>query len=51
MLWGFNDCHGDLRTYKGCVRNKNCPAGCIAKGHIANERLTFYTRYLHSVGT
>ena len=44
-------CNRDLRTYEGCVRNKNRPEGCIAKGYLANECLTFCARYLHGVET
>lgn len=51
MLWDFNDCHRDLRTYKGCDPNKNCPEGCIAERYTTNECLTFYARYLHGVET
>ena len=35
-----------LRTVKGYVRNKAHPEGSIAKGYIAEECLTFCSRFL-----
>ncbi|XP_073117096.1 uncharacterized protein [Elaeis guineensis] len=40
-----------LRTLKSYVRNKARPEGSIARGYLANECLTFCSRYLNSVET
>ncbi|XP_073116140.1 uncharacterized protein [Elaeis guineensis] len=40
-----------LRTLKSYVRNKARPEGSIARDYLANECLTFCSRYLNSVET
>ncbi len=40
-----------LRRYKGYVRNKAAPEGSIAEGYVAEELLTFCSRYLESSQT
>lgn len=40
-----------MRTLKSYVRNKARPEGSIARGYLANECLTFCSRYLNSVET
>jgi hypothetical protein len=35
-----------LGGFKSNVRNKAAPEGCIAKGYIATELVTFCVRYL-----
>ena len=47
MLW--NDRY--LRTLKSYVRNKSRPEGSIVEGYIAEECITFCSRYLHDVET
>jgi hypothetical protein len=37
-----------LHRYKGYVRNKATPEGSIVEGYIAEELLTFCSRYLES---
>lgn len=32
---------------KSYVRNRACPEGCIAEGYLAQETLTFASRYLN----
>ncbi|XP_062164972.1 uncharacterized protein LOC133871559 [Alnus glutinosa] len=40
-----------LRSYKGYIRNKAAPEGSIAEGYVAEELLTFCSRYLESSQT
>ncbi|XP_038697901.1 uncharacterized protein LOC119995458 [Tripterygium wilfordii] len=40
-----------LCTLKGYVRNKARPEGSIAEGYLAEECMTFCSRYLHDIGT
>lgn len=40
-----------LRTLKSYVRNKNRPEGSIAEGYLAEESLTFCSRYLKNIST
>ncbi|XP_020082200.1 uncharacterized protein LOC109705831 isoform X1 [Ananas comosus] len=40
-----------LYTLKGYIRNRACPEGSIAEGYIANECMTFCSRYLHGMDT
>ncbi|XP_060960875.1 uncharacterized protein LOC115723900 [Cannabis sativa] len=40
-----------LSKLKSYVRNKNKPEGCIAEGYLANECLTFCSRYIEGVET
>ena len=40
-----------LRTLKAYVRNRAYPEGSIAEGYIANECLTFCSRYFHGIET
>lgn len=40
-----------LLTLKKYVRNRSHPEGSIAEGYLAEECLTFCTRYLHDVDT
>ncbi|XP_020081242.1 uncharacterized protein LOC109704874 [Ananas comosus] len=40
-----------LYTLKGFICNRACPEGSIAEGHIANECMTFCSRYLHGIET
>jgi hypothetical protein len=40
-----------LYTLKKSVRNKTCPEGSIAEAYVANEALTFSSRYLEDVET
>lgn len=40
-----------LRTLKSYVRNKARPEGSIAEGIIAQECVTFCSKYLHDVET
>ena len=47
MLW--NDRY--LRTLKSYVRNKSRLEGSIVEGYIAEECITFCSRYLHDVET
>lgn len=43
--------HKYLHHLKSYVRNKACPEGSIVEGYIAEECLTFCSRYLDSVET
>ena len=47
MLW--NDMY--LRTVQYYVRNKSRSEGSIVEGYIAEECITFCSRYLHDVET
>ena len=40
-----------MRTLKAYVRNRAYPEGSIAEGYIANECLTFCSRYFHGIET
>ncbi|KAM6542385.1 hypothetical protein CsatB_006832 [Cannabis sativa] len=40
-----------LSKLKSYVRNKSKPEGCIAEGYLANECLTFCSRYMEGVET
>jgi hypothetical protein len=40
-----------LGGFKSNVRNKAAPKGCIAKGYIAIELMTFCARYLDNAPT
>jgi len=40
-----------LRKLKSYVRNKSRPEGSIAEGYLAEECLTFCSRYLHGIDT
>ncbi|XP_039143956.1 uncharacterized protein LOC120281093 [Dioscorea cayenensis subsp. rotundata] len=40
-----------MHKLKGYVRNKSRPEGSIAEGYIAEECLTFCSRYLHGIET
>lgn len=40
-----------LLTLKNYVRNRRHPEGSIAEGYLAEECLTFCSRYLHDVET
>ncbi|GLT54057.1 hypothetical protein SLA2020_272890 [Shorea laevis] len=40
-----------LGQYKYTIRNKAAPKGSIAKGYIADELLTFCSRYLVNAPT
>ena len=40
-----------MHTLKEFVRNKACPEGSIAEAYIADECLTFCSRYLHRAET
>ncbi|KAL9413502.1 hypothetical protein AB3S75_042064 [Citrus x aurantiifolia] len=40
-----------LHKLKGYVRSKACPEGSIAEDYLADECLTFCSRYLHGVET
>jgi hypothetical protein len=40
-----------LEGFKSNVRNKAAPKGCIAKGYIAIELVTFCARYLDNAPT
>jgi len=42
---------GSLGRFKFTVRNKAAPEGSIAEGYIANELLTFCSRYLLNTPT
>ena len=49
MLFFFS--HRQLGKFKGYVRNKAQPEGSIAEGYIAEECLTFCSRYLNDIET
>ena len=40
-----------LHTLKAYVHNQAYPEGSIAEGYIANECLTFCSRYFHGIET
>ena len=40
-----------LHTLKNYVRNRAHPEGSIAEGYVADECLTFCSRYLHGIET
>lgn len=40
-----------MRRLKSYARNKNYPEGSIAEGYLAEESLTFCSRYLNGVET
>ena len=44
-------CNRYLSTLKSYVRNRNFPEGSIAEGYLAEECLTFCSRYLEDVET
>ncbi|XP_010670313.3 uncharacterized protein LOC104887394 [Beta vulgaris subsp. vulgaris] len=40
-----------LRTLKKYIRNRAQPEGCIAEGYLADECLTFCSRYMNDIDT
>lgn len=40
-----------LRTLKSYIRNRAHPEGCIAEGYLADECLTFCSRYMSDIDT
>ena len=40
-----------MHTFKNDVRSKSHPEGSIAEAYVADERLTFCSRYLNSAET
>ena len=50
LLYTFNN-YRYLCTHKHFVRNKSHPEGSIAERYIAEECVTFCSRYLHGIET
>ncbi|XP_075087200.1 uncharacterized protein LOC107766991 [Nicotiana tabacum] len=47
-MYPFERHMGTLKSY---VRNQNCPEGSIVEGYLAEESLTFCSRYLKNIST